>query len=93
MKILMVGAGGIGGYFGAQLIRAGADITFLLREQRKQSIDREGLTIETPSETFTLPVSTVSAAALQPDYDLIVFAPKAYDLDDTLISVAGAAAR
>ena len=93
MKILMVGAGGIGGYFGAQLIRAGANITFLLREQRKQSIDREGLTIETPSETFTLPVSTVSAAALQPDYDLIVFAPKAYDLDDTLISVAGAAAR
>ena len=93
MKILMVGAGGIGGYFGAQLIRAGADVTFLLREQRKQLIDREGLTIETPSDSFNLRVATVSAATLKSDYDLIVLAPKAYDLEDTLGSVAGAASR
>ena len=64
MKILMVGAGGIGGYFGAQLIRAGADITFLLRAKRKALIDEAGLTIETPQETFTLRVPTVSAEAL-----------------------------
>ena len=38
MKILIVGAGGIGGYFGAKLINAGADITFLLREKRHQFI-------------------------------------------------------
>ena len=93
MKILMVGAGGIGGYFGAQLIRAGADITFLLRPTRKALIDANGLTIETPADTFTLRVPTVSAEALRPDYDLIVFAPKAYDLDDTLQSVAGASSR
>ena len=93
MKILMVGAGGIGGYFGAQLIRAGADITFLLREQRKQLIDREGLTIETPTDSFNLRVATVSAHDLKPEFDLIVFAPKAYDLEDTLTSVAGASSR
>jgi 2-dehydropantoate 2-reductase len=93
MKILMVGAGGIGGYFGAQLIRAGADITFLLRPARKALIDASGLTIESPAETFTLPVPTVSAAELRPDYDLIVLAPKAYDLEDTLQSVANASSR
>jgi 2-dehydropantoate 2-reductase len=93
MNILMVGAGGIGGYFGAQLIRAGVNITFLLRDQRKQLIDREGLTIETPNDSFNVRVSTVSAQALKPDYDLIVLAPKAYDLEDTLSSVAGASSR
>ncbi len=35
MKILILGAGGIGGYFGARLIQAGADVTFLVREQRQ----------------------------------------------------------
>ena len=93
MKILMVGAGGIGGYFGAQLIRAGADITFLLRERRKQLIDRDGLTIETPLDSFNLRVPTVRAQDLKPEYDLIVLAPKAYDLEDTLHSVAGASSR
>ncbi len=93
MKILIVGAGGIGGYFGAHLIRAGADITFLLRDQRKRLIDEQGLTIETPQEQFTVQPATVSAATLRPEYDLIVLAPKAYDLEDTLKSVAGASSR
>ena len=93
MKILIVGAGGIGGYFGAQLMRVGADITFLLRDQRKQLIDQQGLRIETSQEQFVVQPRTISAAMLKPDYDLIVLAPKAYDLEDTLGSLTGASSR
>ena len=87
MKILIVGAGGIGGFFGARLIQAGADVNFLLREKRKALIDRDGLTIETPSEQFTIHPQTYLANELSPIYDLIILAPKAYDLPSSLESV------
>ena len=93
MKILNVGEGGVGGYFGARLINAGADVTFLLREARHRKIQAEGLVIETPKETFTVRPKTVTRDQLKPEYDLIVLAPKAYDLDDSLESVEGASAR
>ena len=93
MKILIVGAGGVGGYFGARLINVGADVTFLLREARHRKIQAEGLVIETPKETFTVRPKTVTRDQLKPEYDLIVLAPKAYDLDDSLESVEGASAR
>ena len=43
MKILIVGAGGVGGYFGARLVQSGADITFLLRAARYSKIQKDGL--------------------------------------------------
>ncbi len=89
MRILILGAGGIGGYFGARLLQAGADVTFLLREKRKQLIDSAGLQIETPHGNFSVQPRTVTAATVKPEYDLIVLAPKAYDLDDALASLAG----
>ena len=42
MNILILGAGGIGGYFGAHLIRAGANVTYLVRDQRKALINEIG---------------------------------------------------
>ena len=82
MKLLIVGAGGIGGYFGAHLIRAGADVTFLVRAKRKALIDEEGLRIETQQGTFSVQPQTVTAENLKANYDLILLAPKSYDLDD-----------
>lgn len=93
MKILMLGAGGIGGYFGARLIEAGADVSFLVREKRQQLIAATGLQIETPKGNFSVQARTVTAATVKPEYDLIVLAPKAYDLDDALASLAGADSR
>jgi 2-dehydropantoate 2-reductase len=93
MKILILGAGGIGGYFGARLIQSGADVTFLVREARQQLIERSSLQIETPNGHFSVQPRTVTAATVQADYDLIVLAPKAYDLDDALASLARADAR
>ncbi len=93
MKILILGAGGIGGYFGARLIQAGADVTFLVREQRQALIERSGLQIETPQGGFSVQARTVTASTVQPDYDLIVLAPKSYDLASALASLAGADSR
>ncbi len=93
MKILILGAGGVGGYFGARLIQAGADVTYLLRDKRHQIIQSEGLVVETPNETFTLHPKSVTRDQLKPEYDLIVLAPKAYDLDDALDSVGAASSR
>ena len=90
MKILIVGAGGIGGFYGSQLHQVGADITFLLREKRKQLIDQKGLTIETPKNHFTIFPKTILADQLTPIYDLIILAPKAFDLPDTLNSISKA---
>lgn len=93
MKILIVGAGGIGGYFGAKLLLAGADITYLLREKRQSLIQDKGLTIETPKGSFTVHPPSVLADELEPIYDLIILAPKGFDLDDTLKSIRKAAVK
>jgi 2-dehydropantoate 2-reductase len=90
MKILIVGAGGIGGFFGAKLINAGADITFLLRDKRHQLIQAQGLTIETPKGSFTVQPKAVTADQLEPIYDVIILAPKAFDLDESLKSLTKA---
>jgi 2-dehydropantoate 2-reductase len=93
MKILIVGAGGIGGFFGAKLQQAGADITYLLREKRQKLIQKQGLMIETPKGSFTIQPKTVLADQLEPVYDLIILACKAFDLDDSLKSITKASSR
>ena len=93
MKILIVGAGGIGGFFGAKLQQAGADITYLLRKQRQQLILDQGLTIETPKGNFTIHPKMVLADQLEPVYDLIILACKAFDLADSLKSIAKASSK
>ena len=90
MKILILGAGGVGGYYGARLIEAGADITFLVREKRLQSLRANGLQVESPHGDLSLQVKAVTAQTVTPEYDLIVLAPKAYDLDAALASIGNA---
>ena len=45
MKILILGAGAIGGFFGAYLIKSGANVTYLVREKRKDNLKKIGLNI------------------------------------------------
>ena len=93
MKILIVGAGGVGGFFGAKLHQAGADVTFLLREQRHQLIQKQGLTVETPGGSFTIRPGIVLAKQLEPVYDLIILACKAFDLENALSSIIKASSK
>lgn len=90
MRILILGAGGVGGYFGGRLIEAGADVTWLVREKRQQLLREKGLRIESPHGNLTLQVNTVTADTATPDFDLVILAPKAYDLDASLASLKNA---
>jgi len=92
MKILVLGAGGIGGYFGGRLAQAGADVTFLVRPRRREQLERDGLVVESPLGDFRLPVKTVLAEGLRPGYDVVLFTCKAYDLDSAMDAIAPAVA-
>jgi 2-dehydropantoate 2-reductase len=86
-KILVLGAGGIGGYFGGRLAEAGADVTFLVRDRRREQLQRNGLQIESQFGDARVDVNTVSAGNLQPDYDLVLLTCKAYDLQSAIDAV------
>lgn len=90
MKILVLGAGGIGGYFGARLLQGGADVTFLVRPRRRAQIAADGLRIESPLGNAVLQAKTVLAEEVKPGYDLVLFTCKAYDLDSAMDAVAPA---
>jgi len=90
MKILVLGAGGIGGYFGGRLAEAGADVTFLVRPKRREQIQRDGLRIESPLGNAKIEARTVLAGELEPGYDALLFTCKAYDLDSAMDAIAPA---
>jgi 2-dehydropantoate 2-reductase len=90
MKTLVLGAGGIGGYFGGRLAQAGADVTFLVRPKRRELLERDGLRIESPLGNAELKVKTVLAEQLKPGYDTVLFTCKAYDLDSAMDAIAPA---
>jgi len=91
LKLLVLGAGGIGGYFGGRLAQANAaDVTFLVRPKRREQIARDGLVIESPHGNASFPVKTVGAEDLKPGYDAVLFTCKAYDLDSAMDAIAPA---
>ena len=91
MRILVVGAGGIGGYFGGRLLEAGRDVTFLVRSRRAAQLASAGLQIRSPCGDINLRAPpTVSAEALRTPFELVLLSCKAYDLKGAMDSVAGA---
>ena len=88
MRILILGAGGIGAYFGGRLVEAGADITFLVRPARAETLKANGLVIESPLGNATLRVKTVTQATGA--FDLVILSCKAYDLDASIKAIAPA---
>ena len=60
MRILIIGAGGVGGYFGARLQQAGADVGFVARGAHLDALRREGLTVRSPLGDIQLPTVAVS---------------------------------
>ena len=91
MRLLVLGAGGIGGYYGGRLAEAkAAEVTFLVRPKRREQIVRDGLVIESPHGDARFPVQTVLAEELKPGYDMVLFTCKAYDLDSAMDAIAPA---
>ena len=91
MRILVVGAGAIGGYFGGRLLAAGNDITFLVRPKRAAELASSGLVIKSPHGDVTLAnPPTVQADRLTETFDVVLLSCKAFDLDDAIASFAPA---
>ncbi len=88
MKILVLGAGGVGGYFGGRLIQSGADVTFLVRAGRARQLAEHGLMIKSPVGDAVLPVRTLTAADPGQDFDVILLTCKSYDLAAAMDSIA-----
>src|SRR5258705_6725670 len=91
MRILVVGAGAIGGYFGGRLLQAGRDVTFLVRPRRAADLARDGLVIKSPNGDATLKKPpAVQADKLNAKFDVVLLSCKAFDLDDAIKSFAPA---
>ena len=91
MRVLVVGAGAIGGYFGGRMLEAGTDVTFLVRPGRAAKLAEHGLVIRSPRGDATLPAPpTVQAGAIPAPVDAIVLSCKAFDLDGAMDSFAPA---
>ncbi len=91
MRILVVGAGGVGGYFGGRLLEAKRDVTFLVRARRAGELAKTGLVIRSSFGDVDIPAPpTVQTEALREPFDLILLSCKAYDLDGAIESFAAA---
>ncbi|MGU3464814.1 2-dehydropantoate 2-reductase [Methylobacterium sp. C33D] len=93
MRTLIVGAGATGGYYGARLAEAGADVTFLVRPARAAKLAADGLNVRSPLGDLHLPgPPTVTADRLAGAgrFDLILLSCKAYDLDSAVADLAPA---
>ena len=88
MRTLVLGAGGIGGYFGGRMVEAGADVSFLVRPARAALLRASGLRIESPLGDARLAVRAVEQA--EGAYDLVLLSCKAYDLDDAIAAIGPA---
>src|ERR1700733_14424706 len=90
MRILIVGAGAVGGYFGGRLAEAGGDVTFLVRPCRAKQLRQDGLRIISPHGDAVLTPKLVSAGEIDAPYDLVFLAVKAYALEAAMNDLAPA---
>jgi 2-dehydropantoate 2-reductase len=90
MRVLVIGAGALGGYYGACLVRAGADVTFLVRSGRAEQLRRDGLRIVSPHGDFAVQPKLMMANDLREPFDVVLVGVKSYSLDDAMSEFAPA---
>lgn len=90
MRILVVGAGAVGGYFGGRLLEAGRDVTFLVRPKRAAKLAQSGLVITSRFGNAVLKPATILAEEISEPYDVVLLSCKAYDLESAIDSFAAA---
>lgn len=81
MRLVVVGAGGVGGYFGARLAAAGHDVTFVARGRHLAAIREQGLRVRSPLGDVTVTAPAVATIAEAGDADLVLVAVKLWDTD------------
>ena len=90
LRILIVGAGAVGGYFGGRLAQAGRDVTFLVRPSRAKQLSQDGLRIISPHGDVVLSPKLISADKIDAPYDIIFLSVKAYALEAAMNDFAAA---
>ena len=90
MRLLVVGAGATGGYFGGRLAQAGRDVTFLVRPRRAAELREGGLQIVSPHGDVTLTPKIATVGTIDGPYDAVLLAVKAYSLDAAIEDFAAA---
>jgi len=88
MKILVLGAGATGGYFGGRLLEKGEDVTFLVREKREKQLKKDGLVIKSIHGDVSLkPTTILSGKSEDLPFDIVFVATKAYHLQEAMEAV------
>ena len=90
LRILIVGAGAVGGYFGGRLAQAGRDVTFLVRPARAKQLSQDGLRITSPHGDAVLSPKLITADKIDAPYDIIFLSVKAYALEAAMNDFAAA---
>jgi 2-dehydropantoate 2-reductase len=90
MRILVVGAGATGGFFGARLAQAGRDVTFLVRPKRAALLRETGLRVVSPHGDFEIEPVMVTAEDIGEPYDVVLMTVKAFGLEAAMQDVAPA---
>jgi len=83
MRIAVMGAGGVGGYFGARLVQGGHDVVFVARGRHLQALQGDGLTLKSPLGDAKLKVNAVGSAADAGRAEIVLFAVKLWDTEDS----------
>ncbi|WP_448163054.1 2-dehydropantoate 2-reductase [Bacillus mobilis] len=84
MRILVLGAGGVGGFFGGRLVEKGEDVTFLVRSKRKQQLEGTGLVIRSVNGDFSFQPKLITKEDRTAPFDVILFSTKAYHLNEAI---------
>jgi 2-dehydropantoate 2-reductase len=81
MRITVLGAGGVGGYFGGKLAQAGEDVAFVARGEHLRAVQLSGLRVRSPADDFTISVPAADDPAVFGTPDLVLFCVKSYDTE------------
>lgn len=90
VRVLVVGAGSTGGFFGGKLAQAGRDVTFLVRPRRAAELKASGLQILSPSGDFTFAPKLLTSDAISEPFDLIILAVKSYSFAGVIADIGAA---
>jgi 2-dehydropantoate 2-reductase len=91
MRVLVVGAGAVGGYFGGRLLQAGGDVTFLVRPRRAAQLATNGFVIRSSALHVEIPnVRAILSEQIEATFDLVLLSCKAYDLPSAMTDFAPA---
>ncbi|PGS52558.1 2-dehydropantoate 2-reductase [Bacillus sp. AFS041924] len=87
MRILVLGAGGVGGYFGGRLVEKGEDVTFLVRANRKKQLEENGLVIHSVHGDYSFQPNLITAESSAEVFDIVLFSTKSYHLNNAINDV------